>query len=75
QGSEFRAVVFVASLQRSKLLNRNLFYTAMTRARELFVIVGAPESVAAMVNNKQKLRRYSGLLVRLRAMTDGTEPC
>lgn len=75
QGSEFRAVVFVASLQRSKLLNRNLFYTAMTRARELFVIVGAPESIAAMVNNKQKLRRYSGLLVRLRAMIDGTEPC
>ncbi|MBR4940374.1 MAG: ATP-dependent RecD-like DNA helicase [Clostridia bacterium] len=75
QGSEFRAVVFVASLQRSKLLNRNLFYTAMTRARELFVIVGAPESVAAMVNNKQKLRRYSGLLVRLKALMDGTEPC
>ncbi|MBE6937872.1 MAG: ATP-dependent RecD-like DNA helicase [Ruminococcaceae bacterium] len=75
QGSEFRAVVFVASLQRSRLLNRNLFYTAMTRARELFVIVGSPESVAAMVNNKQKLRRYSGLLVRLKALLDGVEPC
>lgn len=75
QGSEFRAVVFVASLQRSKLLNRNLFYTAMTRARELFVIVGSPESVAAMVNNRQKLKRYSGLLTRLIAVMNGTEPC
>ncbi len=75
QGSEFRAVIFVADLVRSRLLNRNLFYTAMTRARELFIIVGSPDSVAAMVNNRQKLRRYSGLLMRLRAAAAGTEPC
>ena len=75
QGSEFRAVVFVASLVRSRLLNRNLFYTAMTRAKELLIIVGNPESVAAMVSNKRRLKRYSGLLARLSAYRDGAELC
>lgn len=75
QGSEFRAVIFVASLVRSRLVNRNLFYTAMTRAKELLIIVGNPESVAAMVENRRRLKRYSGFLVRLTAYQAGEEPC
>ena len=75
QGSEFRAVVFVASLVRSRLLNRNLFYTAMTRAKELLIIVGNPESIGTMVENKRRLKRYSGFLARLVAYRDGNELC
>ena len=71
QGSECRAVIFVASLVRSRLLNRNLFYTAMTRAKELLIIVGNPESIETMVANKRRLKRYSGLLPRLK----GEAPC
>ena len=71
QGSEFRAVIFVAALVRSRLLNRNLFYTAMTRAKELLIIVGNPESIETMVANKRRLKRYSGLLPRLK----GEAPC
>ncbi len=69
QGSEFRAVVFVANLVRSRLLNRNLFYTAITRARELFIIVGSADSVAAMVSNRRRLRRYSGLRARIEGLS------
>lgn len=75
QGSEFRAVVFVAALSHSRLLNRNLFYTAITRARELFIIVGNPECIETMVGNKQKLRRYSGLKERIEALSEGREVC
>ena len=75
QGSEFRAVVLVASLVRSRLLNRNLFYTAMTRAKELLIIVGNPESIGTMVENKRRLKRYSGLLARQVAYRDGNELC
>ena len=75
QGSKFRAVVFVASLVRSRLLNRNLFYTAMTRAKELLIIVGNPESIGTMVENKRRLKRYSGFLARLVAYRDGNELC
>ena len=73
QGSEYRAVIFLASLVHSRLLNRNLFYTAITRAKELFIIVGIPESVEAMVNNRQKRRRYSALCERIVALADGRE--
>ena len=75
QGSEFRAVIFVASLVRSRLLNRNLLYTAMTRARELLIIVGNPESLTAMVSNHRRLKRYSGFLARLLAYKEGAELC
>ena len=47
----------------------------MTRAKELLIIVGNPESVAAMVSNKRRLKRYSGLLARLSAYRDGAELC
>ena len=75
QGSEFRAVIFVAILVRSKLLNRNLFYTAITRARELFIIVGNADCITAMVSNKQRLKRYGGLKNRLLAVSEGREVC
>lgn len=67
QGSEFDAVVLALSdgLPR-KLLTRNILYTAITRAKQLLVIVGSQDVVAYMVGNNQKGRRYSALRARLR---------
>lgn len=67
QGSEFDAVVLALSdgLPR-KLLTRNILYTAITRAKQLLVIVGSADVVAYMVGNNQKGRRYSALKTRLR---------
>lgn len=68
QGSEFEAVVLALSdgLPR-RLLTRNILYTAITRAKRLLVIVGSQDTVAYMVGNNQKGRRYSALKARLRA--------
>ena len=67
QGREFEAVVLALSdgLPR-RLLTRNILYTAITRARRLLVIVGSQDTVAYMVNNNQKGRRYSALKARMR---------
>ena len=47
------------------LLSRSILYTAITRARELLIIVGKEEIVGVMVENVRKNRRYSGLKLRL----------
>ncbi|MGI6577760.1 MAG: ATP-dependent RecD-like DNA helicase [Eubacteriales bacterium] len=65
QGSEYPAVVFVASQAAPQLLNRAVFYTAITRAQKLLVIVGEEEVVVRMVNNNRRSKRYSGLKYRL----------
>lgn len=62
QGSEFNAVVLPTISTPPKLAYRNLFYTALTRAKNLLVIVGNTGSVKAMVDNDKKSRRYSALL-------------
>ena len=65
QGSEYRAVVLSAGRASARLLSRDLLYTAVTRARELLVIVGDAAVVQAMIDNGRKTRRYSGLRARL----------
>ena len=65
QGSEYRAVVLTAWNGSPYLLSRSILYTAITRARELLVIVGKEETVGIMVENAKKNRRYSGLKLRL----------
>ncbi len=65
QGSEYRAVVLAAWNGSPYLLSRSVLYTAVTRARELLIIVGREETVAAMTENAKKNRRYSGLKLRL----------
>ena len=52
------------------LLSRSILYTAITRARELLIIVGREETVAVMTNNYQKNRRYTGLKLRLQGKTE-----
>lgn len=62
QGSEFEAVVLPVLSTPTKLAYRNLFYTALTRAKSLIVIVGNVGSVRAMVDNDKKSRRFSALV-------------
>ena len=47
------------------LMTRGVLYTAITRARELLIIVGDSQTVAHMVANNRQTRRYSGLRARL----------
>ena len=65
QGSEYRAVILTAWNGSPYLLSRSILYTAITRARELLIIVGKEETVGVMVENVRKNRRYSGLKLRL----------
>jgi exodeoxyribonuclease V alpha subunit len=65
QGSEYRCVILCAWNGSAFLLNRSVLYTAITRARDLLVIVGREEVVAAMTENAKVSKRYSGMKLRL----------
>lgn len=67
QGSEYRAVVLSAWNSSPYLLNRSILYTAITRAKELLIIVGREETIGIMVENAKTGRRYTGLKLRLQA--------
>ena len=71
QGSEFEAVVMPVVGGNQLLLNRNLFYTAVTRARSLVVLVGYEEAIASMVRNNHYNKRYTMLSQRLTQMPLG----
>lgn len=65
QGSEFPAVVIPVLTSHYVMLQRNLLYTAITRARRLVVLVGQPKAIAIAVGNDQVAARYSGLCARI----------
>ena len=65
QGSEYRAVILSLMKGAGSLMSRAVLYTAVTRARELLILVGDPELAASMVANDRTQRRYSGLRIRL----------
>ena len=65
QGSEYRAVILSVWGGSPYLLNRSVLYTAVTRARELLILVGREQTVAAMTGNAKVGRRYSGMKLRL----------
>ena len=65
QGSEYRAVILAVNDGAPMLMTRGVLYTAITRARELLILVGDEEKVAQMVANDRQQRRYSGLRARL----------
>ena len=65
QGSEYRAVILTAWPGSRYLLTRSVLYTAITRAKDLLIVVGNEEVIAAMVGNDRQTRRYSGLKLRL----------
>lgn len=70
QGSEYRAVILTVWNGSPYLLSRSILYTAITRARELLIIVGREETVGVMVENARKNRRYSGLKLRLQGKVE-----
>lgn len=65
QGSEFPVVVMPAVTQHFIMLQRNLFYTAITRAKEMVVLIGTKKALAIAVKNNKVQARYSGLYDRL----------
>ena len=69
QGSEFPCVVMPVVGGPPRLLTRNLFYTALTRARKLVVLVGREECIAQMVRNNHIAARFTTLSRRLREET------
>ena len=66
QGSEYPAVVIPLLTGPRMLMNRNLLYTAVTRARSCVTLVGSPETFAQMIDNASEQTRYSGLYNRIR---------
>ena len=66
QGSEFPVVILPVVYGPMMLLTRNLFYTALTRARKLVVLVGREEIIRQMVENDHIMKRYTTLSDRLR---------
>lgn len=65
QGSEYRAVVLPILTQHYMLLQRNLLYTAVTRAKQLVVLVGTKKAIAMAVRNNKIARRNTRLAKRL----------
>ena len=65
QGSEYRAVILTAWSGSPYLLSRSILYTAITRARQMLIIVGDESVIAQMTANDRQQRRYSGLKLRL----------
>jgi len=71
QGSEYPAVVIPLMPQHYMMLQRSLLYTAVTRGKQLVVIVGSKRAVALAVRNADAKRRYTWLAERIRAMMAG----
>jgi exodeoxyribonuclease V alpha subunit len=70
QGSEYPAVVLPLLTGPRMLMNRNLLYTAVTRAKKCVTIVGTKDATREMIENINEQKRYSGLLDRLRELSD-----
>jgi exodeoxyribonuclease V alpha subunit len=66
QGSEYPAVVLPLLDGPKMLMNRNILYTAVTRAKKCICIVGSEETFAEMVANENEQKRYSSLARRIR---------
>ena len=65
QGSEYKAVVMPLLTGPGLLFNRNLLYTAVTRARNCVTILGSSETVRNMIRNERVHKRYTALLDRI----------
>jgi exodeoxyribonuclease V alpha subunit len=68
QGSEFPVVILPMFGSASRMMTRNLLYTAVTRAKRQVVCVGRRDALMSMVNNNRTARRYTALRERLREL-------
>ena len=65
QGSEYSAVIIPLLNGPKMLMNRNLLYTAVTRARKCVTLVGSPQTFQEMIRNERQQKRYSSLDLRI----------
>ncbi len=76
QGSEYPCVIIPFSTQHYVMLRRNLLYTAMTRGKNLVILVANPKAVEIAVAEKNVERRFTGLADKLRSLPGATlESC
>jgi exodeoxyribonuclease V alpha subunit len=73
QGTEYPAVILPLLSGPQMLLNRNLLYTAVTRARKCVTVVGNEETFAEMIRNEKQQKRYSALDERIIELSDTME--
>lgn len=73
QGSEYPAVILPILSGPRMLLNRNLLYTAVTRARKCVTVVGSEETFADMIRNEKQQKRYSALDERIAELDGETQ--
>ena len=71
QGSEYPAVIIPILNGPRMLMNRNLLYTAVTRAKKCVCLVGSKETFWEMAENQSEKRRYSGLMDRIKEISLG----
>lgn len=74
QGSEYPAVIIPLLRGPQRLYNRNLLYTAVTRAKKCVLVIGDEETFWSMVDNAMENKRYSGLKDRLEELLARREP-
>jgi len=70
QGSEYPCVVMVMLSEQYIMLQRNLLYTGITRAKRLFVMLSSEKAVQLAVHNNKVAKRYTGLAVKLAGETE-----
>jgi len=70
QGSEYPVVILPIYSGPPMLMTRNLLYTAVTRAKELVVLVGLKETVTGMIANNREIWRFTGLAERIQNLYD-----
>jgi exodeoxyribonuclease V alpha subunit len=75
QGSEFNIVVAPFSTQHYTMLQRNLLYTCVTRAKKIMVLVGSKKAIAMAVKNNRIMKRNTRLRERLETPRPGNYPC
>ncbi len=68
QGSEYRAVILALGQSSQMLLTRDVLYTAVTRAKELLILVGDDRTAYQMIDNFRQTKRYNALRYRLRKL-------
>ena len=70
QGSEFKVIISPIFMGSPLLMNKNLLYTAITRAKELVVTVGMQKALKYMISNTKSMERYSSLKYRILEITN-----
>ena len=67
QGSEYPVIIIPLFSFSPRLLTRNLLYTAVTRAKDMVILVGSEKVIKSMVDNNRLVQRYTGLSFLLKS--------